>query len=51
MGPGFSRGIAEGLILIGAILFAAGVALACLLIFGVPWLWGLLKPWLHQVTS
>lgn len=51
MGPGFSQGIAEGLLMIGVFLFAAGVAVACLLIFGVPWLWSLLKPWLHAITG
>ncbi len=28
----------------------AGVLLGLFFAFGVPWLWGLVKPWLHAVT-
>lgn len=37
----------------GALIFAfvAGAVTATLLIFGVPWLWGLLKPLLHAATA
>ncbi len=33
-----------GLLVVGALIAAA-------LIFGVPWLWDLVKPWLHEVTA
>lgn len=32
-------------------LVAMGFAAALLLVFGVPWLWGVLKPLLHAVTA
>lgn len=31
--------------------FIAGIALATLFLFGIPWLWHLLKPWLHMITG
>jgi hypothetical protein len=31
--------------------FVAGGVLVAALIFGVPWLWAMLKPWLHSVTG
>lgn len=34
-----------------AAAFVLGGALAVALIYGVPWLWGLVKPWLHSVTA
>lgn len=35
--------------IIACIVITALVTTA--LIFGVPWLWSLLKPWLHMVTA
>lgn len=32
-------------------LLVAGALIAAALIFGVPWLWELVKPWLHEVTA
>lgn len=32
-------------------VFTAGVLLTLTLVFGVPWLWHLLKPWLHAITG
>lgn len=29
----------------------AGAAFAAALIFGVPWLWSWIKPWLHMATA
>lgn len=29
----------------------AGAAIMALLFWGVPWLWGVVKPWLHAVTG
>ncbi len=40
--------------LVGAFLFwfAVGVAgITAALIYGVPWLWSLVKPWLHSITA
>lgn len=30
---------------------AVGAIAAAALIVGVPWLWGLIRPWLHVVTG
>lgn len=35
--------------LVVAIICTAAVTAA--LIFGIPWLWHLLKPWLHAITG
>lgn len=51
MGPGFSQGIAQGIVALIVMAFVAGGAIVAALIFGVPWLWSLLKPWLHSVTG
>lgn len=32
-------------------VMAIGAGLASAVIFGVPWLWRLVKPWLHMVTA
>ena len=40
---------AVGNVIIWAFLAGAGFATA--MILGVPWLWSLLKPWLHWVTG
>lgn len=29
----------------------AGAAIMAVLFWGVPWLWALIKPWLHMVTG
>lgn len=51
MGPEIGRYIGEQMFRIGVILFLAGASLTALLIFGVPWLWEIAKPFLHRVTS
>jgi hypothetical protein len=28
-----------------------GVGLTLALVFGLPWLWHVIKPWLHSVTT
>lgn len=33
------------------VVFAAGFALAVGLFFGLPWLWSIIKPWLHAITG
>ena len=51
MGPGFGEGIyrsmVHAMIALAVCTFVLGVALA----LGLPWLWGILKPWLHTVTG
>ncbi|MDP1681075.1 MAG: hypothetical protein Q8L39_04795 [Burkholderiales bacterium] len=32
-------------------LIVIGIAIGGLLFLGVPWLWHLLKPWIHTVTG
>lgn len=32
-------------------LFAGGVIVGFVLFVAVPWLWRLLKPWIHQITG
>lgn len=32
-------------------VFAAGIGLTLFVVFGIPWLWRLVKPWLHAVTG
>jgi len=34
-----------------AVLVAVGFGLALVLFFGVPWLWGFVKPFIHMVTA
>lgn len=31
--------------------FVVGVAITLFLIFAVPWIWHVVKPWLHAVTG
>ncbi|MCB1909977.1 MAG: hypothetical protein KDH15_21660 [Rhodocyclaceae bacterium] len=32
-------------------ILAVGIAIGAALFVGLPWLWSLLKPWLHAVTG
>lgn len=32
------------------LLLVFGVAAGVLLAYAIPWLWGLVKPWLHMLT-
>lgn len=34
-----------------ASLVAFGVVVGGLLAIGIPWLWGIIKPWLHTITA
>jgi hypothetical protein len=45
------RGGAKGIVAKILLPFAAGGAIAAALIFGVPWLWRMIKPWLHSITG
>lgn len=31
-------------------LILVGIVIGALLTFGLPWLWDLLRPWVHEVT-
>lgn len=37
--------------LMAVVFLVVGALIAAALIFGVPWLWELVKPWLHEVTA
>lgn len=43
--------IAESFVRLLIICFFAGISVCLVLVFGVPWLWGLIKPWLHAITG
>lgn len=47
IGEGIARAMLAAMIAVAVIAAAATAAL----IFGVPWLWGLLKPLLHAWTA
>ena len=47
IGDGIARAMVGALI--ACVVITASVTTA--LIFGIPWLWGLIKPWLHAVTG
>lgn len=47
IGEGIAQAMATAMVVIAVISAAVTVAL----IFGIPWLWSLIKPWLHQVTA
>jgi hypothetical protein len=51
IGQDFANVIGEGIIKLVVISFAAGVALTLVTVFGLPWLWELIRPWLHGVTA
>lgn len=47
IGAGFERAMLHALL----VVFAAGVIVALAIVYGIPWLWQLLKPLLHAVTA
>lgn len=47
MGNAF-EGLVSGLILLGAMI---GGVIVLVAVFVIPWLWALIKPWLHQITG
>jgi len=47
MYDGIGNAFAFGLVL----AVAAGAALMAILFWLIPWLWELVKPWLHMVTA
>ena len=47
IGDGIARAMAAALL----VCIVATAAITAALIFGLPWLWSLIKPWLHQITG
>lgn len=45
--PDFT-GLITGLVIAGIVI---GIVIGAATSVGVPWLWGMLKPWLHAVTA
>lgn len=45
---GWSKGDQRGIV---GVLVGLGALLATVLILGLPWLWSLIKPWLHAITA
>lgn len=48
---GIGDAITEGFIRFVLVVIAATVAITAGLIFGIPWAWGCIKPWLHAITG
>jgi hypothetical protein len=46
-----SRDLERALAAVLAIAALAGAALAAWLLIGLPWLWQIIKPWLHGVSG
>lgn len=44
-------GIGNAMTAFAIIAFAAGAAVCGLLFWLVPWLWSLIKPWLHAIKA
>ena len=44
-------GIGEFLMLCGVVIGVVGMALGALAMWGLPQLWAMFKPWLHQITG
>jgi hypothetical protein len=50
-GRDIAYGVGRQLLIYAVIIFAAGAGITAALIYGVPWLWHFLKPWLHTITA
>jgi hypothetical protein len=50
-GSDIAGGLATSMTAIAVLIFLAGGAFVGFIFFGLPWLWRLLKPWLHQITG
>jgi hypothetical protein len=51
MGTGMGDGIAKAMTFVFGCCIVGGILVGGLLVWGVPKLWGLVKPWLHQITG
>lgn len=51
MGPGFAEEIGRQLFRWIAVLAVVCLALGALLMWGIPKLWEILKPWIHSIAS
>ena len=47
----YGEGIAKAMTFIMILCGLAGAGIMMVLFFVVPWLWDLVKPWLHVVTG
>lgn len=48
---GIGDAIGEALVKIAILLVIATASITTLLIYGVPWVWSYIKPWLHSITG
>lgn len=51
MGPEIGNYVASAFLSAMGAAFAAGVVIGISLWEGIPWLWTILKPFIHQVTA
>lgn len=45
------QAIEEAFVALVVMVVVVTATVTAALIFGVPWLWGLIKPWLHALTA
>jgi hypothetical protein len=43
--------LAEGIVVMLVACGVIGALIMLALVYGVPWLWSMLKPWLHVITA
>jgi hypothetical protein len=48
---GIGQAISDMMFWLVLIAFAAGFAVATFVWIGVPWLWEIVRPWVHQITA
>lgn len=51
MMDGIGDAIAYSMMMTIVFAFLAGGAFFAFIFFGIPWLWRLIKPWLHTITG
>jgi hypothetical protein len=44
-------GIAGAITFVGIVILVVGILIGVTATTGIPWLWGVIKPWLHSVTG
>jgi hypothetical protein len=47
----YVQGLAEALVVMLFIAVLIGMAIMAVLVWLIPWLWELIKPWLHMITA
>lgn len=48
---GMGEDMAKAFVIVMIFVFALGAALTLAVIYGIPYAWDWIKPWLHSVTS